>query len=192
VNRRALLAGAIAFGAIGALASVVGVVRTRGYALPSGVKLASLAPWEWLLVRALARRICAPDQGGVVSPDDVDVAGFVDAYAAKMPAKMRRDLGRMLAYVEQLAPLAHAKLSSRFTHLGTGDQDRVLTALETSDSALLQGGFEGIKALVFMGFYRDPRTWSILSYEGPLVGRPEEGWVSAELRKRRQEGGAAP
>jgi hypothetical protein len=26
-----------------------------------------------------------------------------------------------------------------------------------------------VKAALFMGYYRDPRTWSILGYEGPRV-----------------------
>jgi hypothetical protein len=174
-SRRRILKAALALGIIGVAGGAVGIVRTRGYALPAGTKLASLDPWEWLLVRALARVICAPDQPGVISADEVDVAGFVDAYCAKMPRKMRRDLGRMFTYVEQLAPLA-AGFGSRFTKLSPGDQGRVLQALEQTDKELLHGGFEGIKSLVFMGYYRDPRTWAILEYDGPLVNRPEGGW----------------
>jgi hypothetical protein len=174
-SRRGLLKAAIAFGVIGIAGGAVGIVRTRGYSLPAGTKLESLATWEWLLVRSLARVICAPDQPGVISADEVDVAGFVDAYCAKMPKKMRRDLGRMFTYVEQLAPIA-AGFSSRFTKLSPGDQTRVLQSLETTEKELLHGGFEGIKSLVFMGFYRDPRTWAILEYDGPLVNRPENGW----------------
>ncbi|MBL8609283.1 MAG: hypothetical protein JNL38_18280 [Myxococcales bacterium] len=41
---------------------------------------------------------------------------------------------------------------------------------------LLRGGFAGLKSLIFMGYYRDPRTWAILGYDGPRVGRPERGW----------------
>jgi hypothetical protein len=48
--------------------------------------------------------------------------------------------------------------------------------MEASDETLLRGGFAGLKSLVFMGYYRDPRTWKILGYAGPWVGRPERGW----------------
>ena len=41
---------------------------------------------------------------------------------------------------------------------------------------LLRGAFDGLKSLVFMGYYRDPRTWRILGYDGPRVNRPDEGW----------------
>jgi hypothetical protein len=66
---------------------------------------------------------------------------------------------------------------SRFTRLLPADQDKVLAAMESSDSPLLRAGFEGLKALVFMGYYRDARTWKVLAYDGPLKGRPEGGWV---------------
>src|SRR5689334_10135147 len=111
VSRRRLLQAAIAFGAVGALASVAVLVRARGYVVPGGSTLVALDPWEWIVVRELARRVCAPDQEGVVTADEVDVAGFVDAFAAKMPAKMRRDVGRFLGYVEHVAPIANGYTS---------------------------------------------------------------------------------
>lgn len=175
VSRRRVLESAVVLGGLAAAGSIVGVVRSRGYDVRPGRRLASLAPWELVVVEHVARRICAPDAPGVVTADDTDVAGFVDAYLARAPRRVRRDLGRFLMYVEQLAP-ATVLRASRFTRLSPADQDRVLEALESSASDLLRGGFEGLKALVFMGYYRDPRTWSILGYDGPLVGRPEGGW----------------
>src|SRR5262249_4598583 len=133
--------------------------------------LVALEPWQFVLVQHLARRVCAPDDvRGVVSPDDVDVAGFVDAYLLGLAPKLRRDLLRFFAYIEQLAQ-GSGGLGSRFTHLPPEDQDRVLASLESSSSELLRGGFAGAKALLFMGYYRDPRTWTILGYDGPLIGR---------------------
>lgn len=175
VSRRRLLKSAVVLGGLTAAGSIVGVLRSRGYEVPPGRRLASLAPWELVVVEHVARRICAPDAPGVVSADETDVAGFVDAYLARAPRRVRRDLGRFLLYVEQLAP-ATVLRASRFTRLPPDEQDRVLAALESSASDLLRGGFEGLKALVFMGYYRDPRTWSILGYDGPLVRRPEGGW----------------
>jgi hypothetical protein len=88
---------------------------------------------------------------------------------------LRRDLLRALVYVEHVAPLGVGYLR-RFTRLEPAEQDRVLSALETSSQDLLRGAFEGIKALVFMGYYRDARTWKILGYDGPLIHRPAGGW----------------
>jgi hypothetical protein len=155
-------------------ASGVAVVRTRGYDVPKEVeaRLVVLAPWQYVVLGAVARRITAPDvdDGSVPSADDVDVAGFLDGYLGNLPDALRRDFLRLLAFIEHFAPLS-CKLASRFTRLRPADQDRVLASLESSREGLLRGGFDGLKAAVFMGYYRDPRTWKILGYAGPFVGK---------------------
>ena len=168
--RRKVLKAAIAFGVLGAAGSVVALVRSRGYEVPEGIrgKLVGLEAWQYVVVQHLARRVCAADEPGVLTPDVADVAGFVDGYVANMAPRMRRDLGRFLGVIEQLAPAALA-MTSRFTHLEATDQDKVLGSLESSSSDLLRGGFEGMKALLFMGYYRDARTWRIIGYDGPRV-----------------------
>jgi hypothetical protein len=180
LRRRRFLKLAIVGGTLLATGSVVAFFRTRGYEMPKEreAKLVSLSPWQFILIEQVARRIAAPDPevaSQIITPDQADVATFVDGYVAKMAPVMRRDLLRLFAYVEHVAPLG-LKLGARFTRLGPDDQDRVLAALESSDNGLLRGGFDGLKSLVFMGYYRDPRTWKILDYAGPLVGRPEKGW----------------
>ena len=57
-----------------------------------------------------------------------------------------------------------------------GDQDAVLASVESSSIDLLRAGFDGLRSLVFMGYYRDARTWSLVGYDGPLVNRPPGGW----------------
>jgi Gluconate 2-dehydrogenase subunit 3 len=179
-TRRRFLKGGLAVGALALAGSAVAFVRTRGYALPSGhLGLEELDTWEFAVVRAAALRIAAPDREGdaaIPSADEVDVAGFVDRYAARMPRATRRDLSRFLAYVEHVAP-ALSGHAARFTRLGASEQDKVLSGLEASDSMLLRGGFAGLKSLVFMGYYRDARTWPIVGYKGPLWNRPAGGWT---------------
>jgi hypothetical protein len=154
------------------------LVRVRGYAVPAGRTLVGLSAWQFVVIQHAARRIVAPDRPGdrtIPTADDTDVAGFVDAWIARMPATVRRDLGRFLGYLEHLAPVAVSE-ASRFSRLAPEAQDRVLAGVEASSSDQLRAGFEGLKALVLMGYYRDPRTWSIVGYDGPMVGRPAEGW----------------
>jgi Gluconate 2-dehydrogenase subunit 3 len=177
-TRRRFLRRLFAGGALLALGGAVAAVRTHGYAVPAerAARLVALAPWQLVVVEHAARRIAAPDDPrGVVTPDDVDVAGFVDGYVAGMPGPTRADFLRLLGYLEHLAPTALA-LGARFTRLAPNEQDRVLAALEASSQELLRAGFAGLKALVYMGYYRDPRTWNILGYDGPLVRRPPVGW----------------
>lgn len=160
--------------------SAIAVVRTRGYRVPDevGSRLVALSGWQYVVVQAAARRICAKDDeqdASIPTSDDTDVAGFVDGYVASMPEPVRRDIGRLLAYVEHLAPL-RAGFASRFSRLDADAQDAVLRAMESSSIDLLRGGFEGLKSMCFMGYYRDPRTWRVLAYDGPLVARPPGGF----------------
>ncbi len=174
-RRQILLA---ASGALFAAGGAVAIVRTRGYAVPEGTELTILAPWQYVVVQHLARRVCAADRddGSVPTPDDVGVAAFVDRYVATMPAALRRDLLSLFGVVEHVLPVL-SKKSSRFTRLAPDEQDAVLAKMEASDQDLLRGAFAGVKSLLFMGYYRDPRTWKILGYEGPFVNRPAGGWT---------------
>lgn len=170
---KAAIAGVLVLGG-GALA----YVRTRGYELPPGRVLVSLSPWQLIVVQHAARRIVAPDRPGdasIPTADDLDVAAFVDGWMDKADRGTRRDFGRFLAVLEHLAPVGLG-LSARFTRLGEADQDRVLASLEASSNDLLRAGFDGLRSLVFFGYYRDARTWGLLGYDGPLVNRPAEGW----------------
>src|SRR5579883_2118944 len=173
-TRRKLLKAGVGGLALVLLGGAVAFVRTRGYALSKErlAQLVALSAWQLIVVEHAARRIAAPDRRGAPTADDVDVAGFVDGYVGAMDPAMRRDVLRLLGYVEHVAPIA-CGYSSRFTRLAAADQDAVLRALESSRHELLRGGFAALKALVFMGYYRDPRTWKILGYPGPLVNRPE-------------------
>jgi hypothetical protein len=170
---RASLVGALVLGGI-----AVAVFRARGYRIPQGRKLLSLSGWQFVVVQHAARRITAADRqddSSIPSADEVDVVGFVDAWVARVDARFRRDLGRFLAYLEHAAPLA-CGFGSRFSFLAPIEQDRVLSSIQSSHSDLLRAGFDGIRSLVFMGYYRDARTWRAVGYDGPWVGRPAGGW----------------
>jgi len=170
---KALLLGGPLLG----LAGGVALVRSGGYALDPavGARLSTLEPWQYILVRAVARRMVAPDRPddpGVPTADDAGVAEFVDGYVGRMRPALRRDLLRLLRYTEQIAPLLGAGLFGRFTALAAADQDRVLAALETSGIDQLRAGFQAMKSLVMMGYYRDPRIFPVIGYPGPLLAQP--------------------
>jgi Gluconate 2-dehydrogenase subunit 3 len=176
LSRRRVLGAVFAGLVLGG--SALALVRTRGYAVRSDLRLIALSPWQFVVVEHAARRIVAPDrpgEAGIPSADDVGVAAFVDGWVARLPERVQRDLGRFLAYVEHVAPLG-AGFSSRFTRLAAGEQDAVLASIEASSSDLLRAGFDGLRSLVFLGYYRDARTWRIVGYDGPLLNRPPGGW----------------
>jgi hypothetical protein len=177
ISRRRLLAAGSAMG-VSLVSGLVGVVRFGGYELTPSRPLAALSTWQFVVVKHAAARITASDREGdasIPSADEVDVAGFVDDWLGRADASLRRDMRRFLGFLEHLAPFGSG-FATRFTRLHPADQDLVLASLERSHSDLLSAGFDGLKALVFMGFYRDARTWSIAGYDGPLLGRPQRGW----------------
>ena len=168
-RRRLFEAGAAIAVALGAGVTL----RVRGYPAPLR-PLVALSAWQYAVVQHAARRITARDAAaiaaGVPDADQADVAGFADLWIARMNPRTRRDLLRFLVVVEQIAPLGCGYFG-RFTRLDAAAQDRVLASIEGSSHGLLRAGFEGLKALVFLGYYRDPRTWSVMGYDGPLLGR---------------------
>lgn len=153
-------------------AAALGVVRGSGYAVPAGRErtLSSLSGWQYVVLAHIARRITAPDALGAALPtsDELDVAGFIDKRLVTMRPKVREDFLSCLGIVEHVIPLRKG-YTRRFTDLGSNEQDDVLASLEASGSDLMRCAFEGLKALTFMGYYRDPRTWPVLGYEGPWV-----------------------
>jgi hypothetical protein len=154
LTRRRIILGTM----LAAVSGAVGLVRSSGYE----------GAWTTVVIQHLARRVCAADRSGVVTPDEVGVTAFVESYIAELPARLQRDFRRFLRFVEQVAPFG-AGFASRFTKLDPGDQDKVLASLEAHGNELIRGGFDAVKAALFMGYYRDPRTWSILGYDGPKV-----------------------
>lgn len=177
ISRRKLLAG-VGAALIGA-SSVIAFFRSRGYELPDAIagRLVALEPWEYIFVQHAARRICAADRDDASIPtsDETKVADFADSYIAALPEDLKSDLKNLLLLVEHLAPIG-CGYSKRFSELGAADQDHVLASLEANDETLLRGGFAGLKSLLFMGYYRDPRTWKVLDYAGPTLNRPAVGW----------------
>jgi hypothetical protein len=171
VPRRNWLGFFLIGGTLTALGGAVALLRSGGYVVaPDRLKnLRVLEPWQFVVVSGVARRIVAPDRPqGVPTPDEVGVAEFVDGYLLEMPPALRRDFLRLLRYLEDLAPFASG-YTGRFAVLSPAAQDDVLAALEASRFDQLRAGFQALKSIVMMGYYRDPRTFSMLGYGGPFV-----------------------
>lgn len=162
-----------AFGAMAITSSGVAWVRTSGYEIDDARagKLVTLLPWQFVVVDQIASRMVssdAPEDRTIPSARDAGVAEYIDGYLAGMSQATRGDLLTMIRYIEHLAPVA-VGYRHRFTALSGDEQDEVLRSLESSRFSLLRAGFEGLKSLVMMGYYRDPRTWKILGYRGPFL-----------------------
>jgi Gluconate 2-dehydrogenase subunit 3 len=165
ISRRRFLRTSIFGVAALGLAGVVGR-HLGGYAVDDGVarRLKVLSPKEYTILAAIARRVLA----GGPSPDELEAALHADAYLANVPEPLTADVRSLLQLFE------HAHLT-RFTRLSPEAQDEVLRAWQSSGLALKRQGFQALRTLCFMGYYRDARTWPMLGYTGPMktAAKPE-------------------
>lgn len=190
--RRALRGGAVAAVALGGSALAI---RLGGYDLDErrAAYLRILSPWHVVVLDAVAARLCLADVpydavGAPPPPSAVGVSEFVDAFVAASHPTVQRDVQGLIALVEHLWPL-RCGYARRFSGLDAAAQDDVLARMESASVGLVRGAFQGLKTLIMMGYWRDPRTWGVLGYDGPQVRRPEGGWT--KLRYRPLAGGGA-
>jgi Gluconate 2-dehydrogenase subunit 3 len=190
VSRRTLLSwvkrSTFAYTALGAT-GIVATIRLTGYDYDEtrAKSLRVLRPWQMVVLDHVALRMCAPDDltDSPPSPLDVQVTEFIDQSLSAMHWTQQRDVKALIGVVEHVWPLI-ASHRKRFSSLDASAQDAVLSQIEQSSLSLMRGAFHALKALVMMGYYRDPRTWGVLHYDGPLVQRPNEGWVQASRLKK--------
>jgi hypothetical protein len=112
---------------------------------------------EFAVLRAASSRIAV----GVERASPDEIARFIDGYLEKLPLPARRDVKSLLQFLE------HAKPLHRFTRLAGPEQDEVLASWQSSGLELKRRGLQGLKSIVYMGAYRDPRSWKALGYTGP-------------------------
>lgn len=138
------------------------LIRSTGYEVGGDVarQLRVLKPWQYVVVSAFGRR--------VLWPETADVGLFADGYMLGLADTDQGDLLHFLTYLEQIAPIADGHVS-RFSSLGPDAQDAVLSSLERSPVDLLRAGFEALKAMTEMAYYRLPKSWPPIGYGGPVV-----------------------
>jgi hypothetical protein len=128
------------------------------------VQQRALSAKELVVFSAAARRILAPDGPGAPSPDELEVALFVDGYLAQLDEPLRADVRALLHLFEHTA-----SVTTRFTQLSATAQDRVLAGWQASRLAVRRQGLQALRTLAFLGYYRDARTWPMLGYTGPML-----------------------
>lgn len=171
LTRRGFLRAGIAGSVLLGGAALVGR-SLSGYHVDAATagRLRALSPKEYLVMQAVARRVLAADGGDAPSADTVDVAGAVDAYVAKLPDAMQREVRALLQLVEHGSSLFRGG-ATRFTHLSPAAQDATLRDWERSSLTVRRRGFQALRTLAFLGYWRDDRTWPLIGYSGPMLPR---------------------
>lgn len=168
-RRRFLRAGLIGAVMLGG-AAFVGR-QLSGYRVDEAIRrrLRVLSPKEYLVLQAVALRVLAPDGADAPSADQIEVALAVDAYLAKLPREVTSDVRALLQLVEHGAIFGGA----RFTRLSPAQQDATLAGWQRSSLTVRRRGFQALRTLAFLGYWRDDRTWPLIGYSGPML--PKHG-----------------
>jgi hypothetical protein len=167
ISRRSFLRAGLVGGVLLGGAALVGR-RLTGYRLDAETahQLRALSPKEYLILAAAARRILVPDGDDAPPPDVVGCALRADAYLARVPPEVQREVRALLHLFEH-----GSAVSSRFTRMRPEQQDAVLAAWEASPFTLKRRGFQALRTLAFLGYFSDERTWPLLGYTGPMLPR---------------------
>lgn len=174
ISRRGLLRAGLGGALILSGAAVIG--RSffgvgGGYRLDDAKakQLRALSAKEYLVLQAVARRVCASDDADAPTADVVDAALAADAYVAKLPEPVQEEVRALLQLVEHGSSIA-----GRFTRLSNEQQDAALRGWQQSSLTLRRRGFQALKTLALVGYWRDDRTWPLLGYSGPMLQRREK------------------
>jgi hypothetical protein len=169
LSRRAFLGRSLAISAGLALDGVLLAGCRGSYQgdLPADLRLQTLKPWEFVVLRAGVARIL---DGAGEGPSAEDVARRADAELATVddPA-VRAGIGHLLLFLEYGTPLVG--YFRPFSVLAADEQDRVLAGLARSRFRTGRVTFATVKLFAYYYHYAAPVTWPALGYDGPWVGR---------------------
>jgi hypothetical protein len=141
-----------------------------GYSLDPelSAKLRVLSPKEFIVLRAAVRRLVAADSADAPDADTLGVAHFIDGYLEKLPGDMRSDFRALLHLLEH-GTVIFRLAGSRFTRMSADEQDRTLADWESSRLAVRRQGFQALKTMALLGYWRHDRTWPLIGYSGPML-----------------------
>lgn len=122
------------------------------------------------MLAAAVARLVAPDAPDAPRADALAIASYLDGYLAAMDPAMQRDVSALLQLLEHGSSLFRIR-ASRFSQMSDEERDRTLRDWADSSLAVRRQGFQGLRALAFLGYYRDDRTFAMLGYPGPMVPR---------------------
>jgi hypothetical protein len=125
-----------------------------------------LSQRQWGFFLAVAARVVP----AIASLDEAGrerFAAIVGTALAGRPRPLQRQFALFLGVVRWAPALRYG---APFDRLGPAAQDAVLRWFMNAPAAKLRGGFWGVRALAFMGFYGQPELWSAIRYAPSFSG----------------------
>ena len=168
INRRRFLKRSAGGVALLGLGSLLPAGCTR-YPKPP-TRLQFLDPREYAIINTVAERLLGAAGAIGSQPEQIDVGANVDALVANWDKEAQGQLRTMLRVFEHGTYLFDLR-RKRFTRLTAAEQDQYLAGWMNSTLGVRRVVFRALKLLVAAGFYREPRAWTRIGYDGPWLGR---------------------
>lgn len=154
------------------------VLLSVGSLLPAGCSrypkpvapLRVFDPREYAILNALAERLLGVEGAIGAGTSQIDVGANVDGFVVNWDTEAQRQLRTMLRVFEHGTYLFDLR-RKRFTRLTASKQDEYLAGWMNSTLGVRRVIFRALKLLVAAGFYREPRAWTPIGYDGPWIGR---------------------
>lgn len=150
--------------------------QSSGYSVPAEIlqRLKVLSGKEYLVLSAATERLLrAGDERGP-SASKLGVATWIDGYLSRQSPWVQRDVKMLLNALEHSPPLMD-RVFSRFSKASGEQQDAILDGWARSRLELRKQGFNALKGLSVMAFYRHPESWPEIGYGGPMVKNQRRG-----------------
>jgi hypothetical protein len=132
----------------------------------SNAEVARLSERHWVFLMCVAERI-VPAAGTLDAGGRASFTAIVAKALADRPRSIQRQLALFLDLV-RWAPLL--RYLAPFDRLAPQRQTAVLRWLLDAPLAKLRGGFWGLRALVYMGYYGQPEVWPSIGYAPSFTG----------------------
>ncbi len=129
-----------------------------------------LDPREYAIINTVAERLLGAPGAVGSETDQIDVGANVDTLVAAWDSEAQGQLRTMLRVFEHGTYLFDLR-RKRFTRLTAAEQDQYLAGWMNSTLGVRRVVFRALKLLVATGFYREPRAWTRIGYDGPWLGR---------------------
>lgn len=166
-SRRSFLRHALFLaGGLFALSLPVGCERVSYPA--AGRSLRFFTPKEWAVLDGIVERLLPS-----VRSVHADVASAADALLSRANPTLQADVHRLLATFEDWTWLSLR--FKPFTAMSPPERDSYLRAWMESPLGLQRQGFAALNKLAQMLFYMDARSWSLIGFPAPWVGRYDVG-----------------
>lgn len=161
LSRRRFLKAGLSVGV--GLAALAHGATAGAVEAPPAVSYKYLGEVEARVLDKLRRLLLPTDKAGLPSSDDVQVMRNLDAQMGQLGPKARDDLSLAIRGLEYGSLLSF----SRFSRLDDAAAHKQLAAWQKG-AFFKRGIVATIKSFVLLGYWRDPRTFSYLEYDGPV------------------------